>query len=56
LATLGLGEEPRLHVQDVWQKLHDGRSHYQLVTEYDDGFYDCTRGTCPEGHRRMVDD
>lgn len=32
------------------------RSHYQLVTEYDDGFYDCTRGTCPEGHRRMVDD
>ena len=30
------------------------RSHYQLVTEYDDGFYDCTRGTCPEGHRRMV--
>ena len=31
-------------------------SHYKLETEYDDGFYDCTRGTCPAGHRRMVDD
>lgn len=31
-------------------------THYQLEVEYDEGFYDCTRGTCPEGHRRMVDD
>jgi hypothetical protein len=30
--------------------------HYLLQTEYDDGFYDCTRATCPAGHRRMVDD
>jgi hypothetical protein len=22
----------------------------------DDGFYDCTMGTCPNGHRHMVDD
>lgn len=32
------------------------RDHYKLETEHDDGFYDCTRGTCPAGHRRMVDD
>ena len=30
--------------------------HYRLQTEYDDGFYDCTRATCPAGHQRMVDD
>ena len=30
--------------------------HYLLATEYDEGFYDCTRATCPAGHRRMVDD
>jgi hypothetical protein len=28
-------------------------SHNQ---EYDEGFYDCSRGTCPQGHSRMVDD
>jgi hypothetical protein len=30
--------------------------HYQLETQYDDDFYDCTYATCPRGHRRMVDD
>ena len=24
--------------------------------EFDDGFYDYTMGTCPEGHEQMVDD
>lgn len=24
--------------------------------EFDEGFYDCTNGTCPEGHEQMVDD
>jgi hypothetical protein len=24
--------------------------------EFDDGFYDCTRGTCPEGHEQIIDD
>ena len=24
--------------------------------EFDDGFYDCTRGTCPEGHEQVLDD
>ena len=24
--------------------------------EFDEGFYDCTRGTCPEGHEQIVDD
>ena len=23
---------------------------------FDEGFYDCTMGTCPAGHRHMVDD
>ncbi|MBY9019808.1 MAG: hypothetical protein KGD67_02040 [Candidatus Lokiarchaeota archaeon] len=30
--------------------------HYEAREEYDDGFYDCTYGTCPNGHRRMIDD
>lgn len=30
--------------------------HLDLEVVYDDGFYDCTYGTCPEGHRRIIDD
>ena len=30
--------------------------HYNAREEYDDGFYDCTMGECPVGHRRMIDD
>ncbi|MFW9949244.1 MAG: hypothetical protein ACFFKA_03840 [Candidatus Thorarchaeota archaeon] len=30
--------------------------HYNAREEYDDGFYDCTMGECPNGHRRMIDD
>jgi hypothetical protein len=30
--------------------------HYDARVEYDDGFYDCTMGECPAGHRRMIDD
>ena len=30
--------------------------HYDCQDEYDDGFYDCTYGTCPVGHRRCVAD
>jgi hypothetical protein len=33
--------------------------HWQVETKYDDefpGFYDCSYGTCPQGHRRMIDD
>jgi hypothetical protein len=32
------------------------RTHWVLETEYDDGFYDYTQGTCAAGHSRMVDD
>ncbi|MBI4279816.1 MAG: hypothetical protein HY660_15305 [Armatimonadetes bacterium] len=32
------------------------REHYNVVVEWDQGFYDCSYGTCPEGHRRMIDD
>jgi len=24
--------------------------------EFDDGFYDCTRGACPKGHTQTLDD
>ena len=24
--------------------------------EFDDGFYDCTRGECPKGHEQTLDD
>lgn len=24
--------------------------------QFDDGFYDCTYGWCPEGHKQMIDD
>ena len=30
--------------------------HYNPIQEFDDGFYDCTVGTCPKGHERMIDD
>jgi len=30
--------------------------HYNAEEVFDDGFYDCTYGTCPKGHRRMIDD
>jgi len=30
--------------------------HFKAREEYDDGFYDCTCGECPNGHRRMIDD
>ena len=30
--------------------------HYNAREEYDDGFYDCTYGECPRGHKRMIDD
>ncbi len=31
-------------------------THYQKMTEWDGSWYDCTYGTCPKGHRRMIDD
>jgi hypothetical protein len=30
--------------------------HWQRWDEFDDGFYDCTRGRCPEGHERKLED
>ncbi|MHA1339254.1 MAG: hypothetical protein ACTSRZ_04345 [Promethearchaeota archaeon] len=32
------------------------KRHYSLEIVYDEGFYDYTMGTCPEGHKRIVDD
>lgn len=29
---------------------------WNIYVVFDEGFYDCTRGTCPAGHRHMVDD
>lgn len=32
------------------------RAHYHVSEEWDDGFYDCSTGTCPHGHHRIIDD
>ncbi|MGO9604116.1 MAG: hypothetical protein ACLQAT_12080 [Candidatus Binataceae bacterium] len=32
------------------------RAHYAVTEEWDAGFYDCARGTCPFGHTRIIDD
>ena len=32
------------------------RDCVHLREEYDEGFYDCTYGTCPAGHTRIVHD
>jgi hypothetical protein len=32
------------------------RSHWREAMEFDEGFYDCTHGTCPRGHTRLLDD
>jgi hypothetical protein len=32
------------------------RDHWATETLFDEGFYDCIRGTCPSGHTRTVDD
>ncbi len=32
------------------------RMHYNVREEWDEGFYDCSRGTCPQGHTRRIDD
>ena len=37
---------------DAWY-CHD---HWKLTDKFDEGFYDCTYGVCPAGHKRMVDD
>ena len=32
------------------------KNHMKRRVVYDDGFYDCTYGTCPNGHERIIDD
>ncbi len=32
------------------------KTHYHTRETYDDGFYDCTYGTCPAGHERIIHD
>ncbi|TXT54811.1 MAG: hypothetical protein BAJATHORv1_50062 [Candidatus Thorarchaeota archaeon] len=32
------------------------KDHYVTRVVYDQGFYDCTYGTCPVGHERIIDD
>ncbi len=31
-------------------------AHWKYWTVYDDGFYDATRGVCPNGHEKTLDD
>lgn len=30
--------------------------HYNTRQEFDEWFYDCCRGVCPQGHERLLDD
>jgi hypothetical protein len=32
------------------------RAEWNEAMEFDEGFYDCTYGTCPRGHTRLLDD
>jgi len=32
------------------------REHYQVTVRWDEGFYDCSYGECPSGHKRLIDD
>lgn len=32
------------------------KKHYNVTEEWDEGFYDYATGTCPQGHRRIIDD
>jgi len=32
------------------------RNCWVVWVPYDEGFYDCTRGRCPESHERIMDD
>lgn len=32
------------------------RDCWVVWVDYDEGFYDCTRGRCPDGHERIMDD
>ena len=32
------------------------RADWHTYVVFDEGFYDCTIGTCPAGHRHTVDD
>jgi hypothetical protein len=45
-STTAAGELPDVGRSSDWHT-------YVLL---DEGFYDCTMGTCPAGHRRTVDD
>lgn len=32
------------------------RDHYRKSEVYDEGFFDCIRGVCPQGHERTLED
>lgn len=32
------------------------RKHWVVVPEFEDGFFDCAHGWCPEGHKRLIED
>ena len=31
-------------------------AHWTVVPEYDEGFFDCSHGFCPKGHKRLIED
>jgi len=32
------------------------RKHWTIAPQYDEGYFDCSYGFCPRGHRRMTED
>ena len=31
-------------------------AHWTVVPKYDEGFFDCSHGFCPKGHKRLIED
>ncbi len=47
---------PRLRLRGLRRRRYRERCWDVEPPEFDDGFYDCTRGTCPKGHPQTLDD
>ena len=30
--------------------------HWTVIPQYDEGYFDCSYGFCPQGHRRLLED
>ena len=66
-AALAKADADKLyHMDSLWAsfycqtcKLVYCYQHWLIIPEFDEdfpGWYDCSYGTCPQGHRRLIDD